>query len=259
MPALLRKPRIAAAGLALGLFCHAAAAQPDPNKLWEIVHRQCVPERQQHRALTPPCVAVNLHGRYTIIKDRNGATQFLLIPTARVTGIESPAVLAPDAPDYFAAAWRARGLVANALGHAMPDDTLSLAVNSQLSRSQNQLHIHIDCVRADVRRALQSETGKIGARWAPLDVWLLGHHYSAMRVTGPTLARHNPFKLLARGIPGARAEMGHHTLVVVGMRFAGGEPGFILLDDHADLAHGDNAGGEELQDHSCALGSLGHG
>jgi CDP-diacylglycerol pyrophosphatase len=48
--------------------------------------------------------------------------------------------------------------------------------------------------------------------------------------------------------------MGHHTLVVVGMLFAGDVPGFILLDDHADPAHGDRGSGEELQDHACALG-----
>ena len=75
-----------------------------------------------------------------------------------------------------------------------------------------------------------------------------------MRITGETLAGQNPFKLLARGVPGARADMGRHTLVVVGMLFAGDVPGFIMLDDHADPAHGDWGSGEELQDHACALG-----
>ena len=41
--------------------------------------------------------------------------------------------------------------------------------------------------------------------------------------------------------------------VVVGMVF-GRVPGFIILDDHADLTHGDWGSGEELQDHACALG-----
>jgi len=30
-------------------------------------------------------------------------------------------------------------------------------------------------------------------------------------------------------------------------------PGFVILDDRADPAHGNYAGGEELQDHACAL------
>lgn len=136
----------------------------------------------------------------------------------------------------------------------MSRDMLSLAVNSELSRSKNQLHIHIDCIRPDVRDALNDEVTKIGSHWTPLDIWLFGHRYSAMRVAGATLAGHSPFKLLAHGFRGAAADMGHFTLVVVGMTFADHRPGFIVLADHADPAHGDNAGGEELQDHDCALG-----
>jgi CDP-diacylglycerol pyrophosphatase len=40
------------------------------------------------------------------------------------------------------------------LGHQTPRDTISLALNSEFGRSQNRLHIHIDCVGADVRTAL---------------------------------------------------------------------------------------------------------
>jgi CDP-diacylglycerol pyrophosphatase len=172
----------------------------------------------------------------------------------KITGIESPALLAPNATNYFAEALENRGFVAWALLRPMPRDTLSLAINSDVGRSQNQLHIHIDCIRTDVRQALLNQRAAIGPRWAPLKVLLLHHRYRAMRITGETLAGANPFKLLARGVPGARADMGRHTLVVVGMMFAGDVPGFILLDDHADPAHGDWGSGEELQDHACAVG-----
>ncbi len=258
MPAIKKARWIAAAsGLCLGLYCHAGAAQSsNPNALWEIVHGQCVPDQRQH-GNPAPCAEVDLRGGaaagFAVLKDNSGATQFLLIPTKQISGIESPLLRTPRATDYFAKAWQARRLVERIVGHAMPDDTLSLAVNSQLARSQNQLHIHIDCIRADVRETLNGERSKIGRRWRPLDVLLAGHRYSAMRVIARSLAGHNPFKLLARGIPGASADMGHHTLVVVGMRFDGRVPGFVILDDHADPAQGDYAGGEELQDHDCAL------
>ena len=72
-------------------------------------------------------------------------------------------------------------------------------------------------------------------------------------MTGPTLFGRNPFRLLEWGVPGARADMGQHTLVVVGMVFNGRATGFIILDDRADLAHGDWGSGEELQDHTCAI------
>jgi CDP-diacylglycerol pyrophosphatase len=247
----------AMSALGIALLAHVAAAKADPNALWNIVHDQCVPNEEQHGD-PKPCAVVDLKrgvaGGYAVLKDINGATQFLLIPTRQIGGIESSALLAPRAANYFADAWQSRRLVEKAVGHAMPRDELSLAINSELARSQNQLHIHIDCVRADVRTALQSERAKIGRRWALLPVLLAGHRYRAMRVTGRSLAADDPFKLLAWGVPSARADMGHHTLVVVGMRFAHHVPGFIVLDDQADLARGDNAGGEELQDHACAVG-----
>src|SRR5580700_5042653 len=243
----------AASGLLMGLWSHDAAAQAsNPNVLWQIVHDQCVPDQQQHRD-PKPCDVVNLAGGYAVLKDIKGATQYLLIPTKQISGIESPELLAPFAPNYFADAWQARGLVEKALGHAMPRDMLSLAINSDSGRTQDQLHIHIDCIRADVRDTLLRERPKIGWRWTALKTPLAGHQYRARRMIGSTLFGHNPFKLLAWGEPGARADMGQHTLVVVGMVFNGRVPGFIILDDHADLAHGDWASGEELQDHGCAL------
>jgi CDP-diacylglycerol pyrophosphatase len=254
---LLTRWLAAASGLLVALFVPAVAAKADSNALWNIVHGRCVPNQQQHGD-PKPCAVVDLKrgvaGGYAVLKDIKGLTQFLLIPTKRIAGIESGTLLEPHAANYFADAWQERHLVEKALGHAMPRDTLSMAVNSELSRSQNQLHIHIDCVRADVRDALNDKAAKIGWHWTPLDIWLFGHHYSVIRVAGTTLPRQNAFKLLARGVPGAAADMGHYTLVVVGMTFADHRPGFVVLADHADPARGDNAGGEELQDHDCALG-----
>jgi CDP-diacylglycerol pyrophosphatase len=243
-----------ALGLLVGLSCRAAAAQAsNPNVLWQIVHDQCVPDERQHGD-PKPCAEVDLAGGYAVLKDIQGATQFLLIPTTQLGGIEDRALLAPFARNYFADAWLARGFVEKALGHTMPRDMLSLAINSASGRTQDQFHIHIDCIRADVRDTLLRERPNIGWRWTVLKTPLAGHPYRAMRVTGSTLFGHNPFKLLAWGVPGARADMGQHTLVAVGMVFGGRAPGFIILDDRADLAHGDWGSGEELQDHACALG-----
>ena len=243
-----------ALGLLVGLLSRDAAAQAsNPNVLWQIVHDKCVPDEEQHGD-PKPCAEVNLAGGYAVLKDIKGATQFLLIATALVGGIEDRSLLAPFARNYFADAWQVRSFVEKALGHTMPRDTLSLAINSASGRTQDQFHIHIDCIRADVRDALLRERRNIGWRWTLLKTPLAGHHYRAIRVTGPTLLGHNPFKLLAWGVPGARADMGQHTLVVVGMVFGGRVPGFIILDDHADKAHGDWGSGEELQDHACALG-----
>lgn len=230
-------------------------AHADPNALWSVVHGQCVPDQERH-ADPRPCAVVALRDGvergYAVLKDLRGRTQFLLIPTARISGIEDPALLAPGSPNYFAAAWQARAYVDAQAGQALPRESVSLAVNATSARSQDQLHIHIDCIRPDVRDALREHQAQVGERWAPLDVPLAGHRYRAMRVMDRQLGQADPFKLLADGVAGAREDMGRHTLVVTGATFDG-QPGFILLDDRADPAAGDLAEGETLQDHACAL------
>lgn len=245
------------AAIAIVLASVARSGQAaNPDALWNIVHGQCVPDQQQ-RGDPAPCAFVDLRDGdargYVVLKDIVGATQYLLIPTARVPGIESPLLLAPGAPNYFGDAWRERGYTERAAGHPLPREAISLAVNSAFGRSQNQLHIHIECIGSDVLAALQRQRAAIGDRWAPLSEPLMGHRYLAMGVPGDALDGTNPFVLLADGVPGARAAMGEQTLVVVGAKFADGSPGFIILTDRVDLATGDRASGEELQDHGCAL------
>jgi CDP-diacylglycerol pyrophosphatase len=246
----------AVSAVVVGVFLSCLAAHSaNPNALWQIVHGQCVPDEQQHGD-PKPCAEVDLNSGaargFAILKDIRGASQFLLIPTGRVGGIESASLLTPDAVNFFDDAWTARSFAEKALGRSMPDDTLSLAINSEYGRTQNQLHIHIDCIRADVRDILRSESTHIGNGWTLLTRPLAGHHYRALRVLGTTLAGHDPFKLLAQGIAGARGDMGTYTLVVAGIQF-GGQPGFVILEERADLTHGNTGTGEELQDHACAL------
>jgi CDP-diacylglycerol pyrophosphatase len=247
--------RIAAALALVAAICIAAATvrAANPNALWEIVHGQCVPEYEQHGD-PAPCAEVDLkngvaHG-YAVLKDIVGIAQFLLIPTERISGIESPALLRPGAVNYFASAWQARSFTEKALGRPMPPDTISLAVNSKFGRSQNLLHIHIDCIRADVRETLRGERGQIAGRWALLPEPLAGYRYRAIGVT--SLDGQDPFALLAAGVPGARSDMGRYTLVVTAIEF-GAAPGFVVLAHRADPAFGDRGSGEELQDHACAL------
>ena len=241
-----------ATALALALVAIAAAssARADPEVLWKIVHDQCA-AGEAARGEPAPCLAVNLAHGDAVLKDRTGATQVLLIPTARVSGIESAALLAPHAPNYFWDAWQARAFVEKLAGKPIPRDDLALAVNSIDGRSQNQLHIHVDCIRADVSTALQNADIRPGAVWTP--VTLAGHPYRARRLSQSDLQRRNLFRLIAGGDAAARANMGLETLVVVGATFINGPPGFILLEDHVNPEAGDYASGEELQDHDCKV------
>jgi CDP-diacylglycerol pyrophosphatase len=248
--------RATAVAIAAGL----SAAVPnmafaDRNALWTIVHDQCVPDQESHQD-PAPCTAVALDGGqpqgYAILKDRNGATQFLLIPTRRIAGMESPDILAPDLPNYWPAAWDARRFVEARAKHAMGWDTIGLAINSALGRSQDQLHIHIDCVQPDVRAALAEHIGDIGSTWAALPFDLRGRRYFAVRLEAAALAAQDPFKRVASGLA-ASSDLARETLVVIGASFTGGEKGFVLLAGEADPLKGDFGHGEDLLDHACSL------
>jgi CDP-diacylglycerol pyrophosphatase len=240
------------------LLVAAKAAQKNQGRqaLWDIVHTMCVPgEAAGHNPM--PCTAVDLDGGvdkgYAILKDLRGASQYLLIATARIAGIESPELLAPDAPNYFADAWESRSYVNAAMHQTLPRDDISLAINSAVARSQDQLHIHIDCVREDVHAALRLHGAEIGSSWEPLRVSLITHHYMARWVPGETLGDANPFKMLAEELPGAAKNMGDRTLVVIGATRADGTPGFFILENEVHRISADMASGEELQDHSCHI------
>jgi CDP-diacylglycerol pyrophosphatase len=230
----------------------AVAQAADPSTLWNIDHEKCVPNMRDNND-PAPCSIVDLAAGYVVLKDIVGATQFLLMPTVRISGIESPAVLAPDAPNYWDLAWRARYLSEQRAGKPLLRDTLSLAINSPYGRTQDELHIHIDCVRRDVRDALAAHRDAIGTAWDRFPEALADQTWRARRVDGSDLGPVNPFRLLAEADANAAADMGKHTLVVVGMTWPDNVAGFAILDGKVDLSTGNRGSGEVLQDHDCAL------
>jgi CDP-diacylglycerol pyrophosphatase len=242
------------------LFLPAGEAQTElsSNALWEVVHNICVPGQAQHHD-PRPCIRVDLKGGtengFAILRDPRGGTQFLLIPTTRISGIESPIVRGPNAPNYFADAWKVRTYIDEALHQTLPQDGIGLAINSAAGRSQNQLHIHFSCVRAETLEALHKNEEKIGDHWSRLNVSLSGHNYMAMWVQGNDLSLHNPFRLLAERLPDATRNMGSYTIVVIGLTRADGTKGFVILTNQ--VKKGDPANGEELLDHTCRIVAMG--
>lgn len=202
------------------------------NALWRVV-QQC--------GVTPdhrPCTVYDPEKGYVLYKVKAGKGQYLLLPTRRLHGIEEEALLKADTPDYVQAAWTHRNLVSRAYGRSIPDDRLSLAINSRTIRSQEQLHVHIDCLRADIWQIVTGLKGEQG------DVMLRGHEYHWWLISSLT-----PSPLLS--VPffpeGADSqERGYYGLVITPLK---GQ--FLLLRSRA---HGMNwAFTEELQDHRCGL------
>ncbi len=232
------------AALLVGDVCTVRA---DKMALWNIVHAQCVPNYAS-TGRPNPCAAV--WPGAAVLKDLVGVAQFLLIPTARIDGIESASLLAPGAPNYWAAAWEARTFVSERLHTALPRDAIGLAINSAAARTQDQLHIHIDCVREDVTKTLNEHQAEIGTSWATFSI-PPGRSYLVRRLECETLANRDPFELVAAQGPDARDNMGMQTIAVIGAIFGNGTPGFYILSHRADAAAGDAGVAEELLDHDC--------
>jgi CDP-diacylglycerol pyrophosphatase len=225
------------------------------TKLWTIVHDECVVDVKQNEDAAP-CVLTDLSegepNGFAILKDINGDTQFLLIPTRRMSGIESPELLAPDAPNYWQAAWLARTYVIARIGHDLRRNAIGLAINSAGRRSQDQLHIHIDCVDPQVTKSLLDNLNAIGDGWAELPVLLAGRHFHARRVGRSDLKGMNLFQILQQDT--TDPDLGHETLVVIGASFGAARDGFILLAERATDSVENSGHGEDLLDHSCAVG-----
>ena len=238
--------------------CTALPAAMEPrtanrDALRQIVEEQCVVHWLRKKG-PAPCASVYLSdpdrdsAGYAVLADIKGGAHFLLIPTTTTAGIESPEVLAANAPNYFAAAWRARGEIVALLGRTVTRDVIGLAVNPQRARTQDQLHIHIECLGREIHRVLKAAANRLNDSWSPIT--LAEGQYQALRLMGEDLGTANPFALLAERMPGAKRDMGAYTLMVAGMQFKDGA-GFIVVT-------GKNVPGTEtLLDSTCAMARRG--
>lgn len=214
----------------------------NPNALRQIVTEQCIPHQQ-------PCAEVNLSGGYVVFKDRNGPLQYLLMPTYKINGTESPLLLEPQTPNFFWQAWSARRFMSERRGAPVPDEAVSLAINARSGRTQDHFHIHISCLRPDIRALLNEHSAAISSRWLPFPGGLRGHDYLARRVTENELVKRSPFLMLAEEVPDAREHMGRYGLAMV--KQADGS--FVLLATGRNLLLLNRASAEEIQDHACAI------
>ena len=220
----------------------------NPNALWNIISQKCLPN-QQSNGKPAPCAQVDEQQGFVVLKDMNGPLQYLLMPTARITGMESPALLEPATPNFFSQAWAARHYMAEKYGKPIDDSNVSLAINSQYGRSQNQLHIHISCLLPEVKNRLIKDGAAMGYDWQELPDKLLGHTYLARKVTPAELNQRGAFRILAEGVPEADKKMGHFGMAMVSLQ--GGD--FLLLASERDLLKLNNASTEEIQDHDCKV------
>lgn len=250
------RPTFLATALLL-LATASGAARADRDALWKIIDTRCVPAVATH-PLPPPCARVELpaegHQGWATMKDRRGVLQYLLLPTAKISGIESPALLNADTPNFFAQSWRSRDLLDRLRGQPLPREAVSLALNPIRRRSQDQLHVHISCVRPELLARLSADEADISPAWSPLRGGWLNHAWFVRRVDGETLDGVNPITDVAAHLPGAAEDMGGIGISVVATTFKSGRPGFVLMATRWNPDDRTSGSAEhDVQDHDCVI------
>jgi CDP-diacylglycerol pyrophosphatase len=245
----------------MGLITAMVAAQPhsvsaaNRSELWFVVNNMCL---QAYRSIGVafPCAEVNiakgLDRGFVVLQAPSSTAHVIVVPTTRISGIESPVLQSENAPNYWEAAWDARHFVEQGAHRQLPRDKIGMAINAAASRSQDQLHIHVACIAPVVADFLRRHQAEIDGAWSPLRAKLAGHRFVAMKVETDSLGEVDPFRLLARGLPSNKLSLGHQALAVIGATFRDGNSGFYVLANDTRASPRDIVSAEALLDDKCA-------
>jgi CDP-diacylglycerol pyrophosphatase len=207
-----------------------------------------------------PCLEVNVsrgvERGYVILRPPLGDPDFILAPTRKIVGVEDPSLQTSESPNYFQDAWNARSFLSNASGRPLARNDVALAVNSRLSRSQDQLHIHIGCLSHQAKQTLRALAVKLPEnRWvrigSPMNVGkvLYGQGFWGRRVAQESLDGVNPFRLATEGLPNPQL-----MIVVAGIQLSNERGGFVLLASRNDPSSPiDQLSAEDFLEPSCSL------
>lgn len=253
---LLSTPKKALLGVALLLAALGGAWAADRTPLWTVV-QACVADYEL-TGLAFPCLEVKTHDGigtgFVVIRAPLEKTHVVVSPTAPIVGVEGPSLQRSEGQSIFQNAWEARHFVIEAADRSVRDSDIGLAINSRPGRSQDQLHIHVDCLHSEYADEVRRHDASVSdEKWSRLQFPLRGRYYWAMRVNDPNLAHTNPFELAASLLRTSPGRLENVTLVLM-PRLAGAKmDGFYLLADQYTPGASGNAHGEFLLDHSCAV------
>ena len=224
--------------LTVGAGFAAYAMELHRMALWQVV-RACVADYKL-TGTAFPCLEVSISSGEeagSVVLRPPLSDDTLLTPTRRIKGIEDPFLKSPQAPNYFDAAWRARGFLKNPDGLPPERDNIALFVNSAVVRTQDQLHIHVSCLRPYARRTLAAVAPKVPmGEWAQIGPVVPHTMFWAYRIPGTELANVNPFALAAEELGDKANGPGDLTVVVVGARVEDDDQ-FLILASYSKAPH----------------------
>jgi CDP-diacylglycerol pyrophosphatase len=229
----------------------AAAAVRNREALWGVV--QMCRINYQITGAAFPCLEANVtdgvQRGYVILRPPLGDPDIILSPTRKISGVEELGLAADGAPNYFDMAWNARSVLAGDGRAPIAREDVALAVNSELARTQDQLHIHIGCLAKDVKQTMAAVAPELSPnRWRRLSWPVRGMVFWARTIGQDSLAGVNPFRLVADSLPDAGRVRAAVTIVVAGARSASGRDDFVLLAAIGDRSHA----GSYLLSRSCS-------
>jgi CDP-diacylglycerol pyrophosphatase len=192
------------------------------DALWGVV-RSCVLAKSTV-GLDFPCVEVDADkdpSAVAILRPPMDDTHLLVVPLARISGLEDPQAIASPMVKVWSRAWDARRLLST---RPVGWTVAGMALNAEHVRSQDQLHIHVDCLAESFIRDMSGHIERIGNNWTKLansfgGLW-------GMRVDGARTEDLNPVALASQGLPFPRKAA---NLGVAGFRTASGREGFLVF------------------------------
>ncbi|SFC10956.1 CDP-diacylglycerol diphosphatase [Pragia fontium] len=227
------------------------------DSLWKIISQQCIPQQQMKQSQVSSCMDViltpDVAKGYVIFKDRNGPLHFLLIPATKVSGIEDKRLLQPDTTDYFSKAWDSRDYLARQAGQPIPRNMVALTINSAYGRSQEQLHIHISCIKPEIKALLDNQMDKFSEKWTKVEYGINNHDYIARTLTELQFRQMSLFQRLAAEVPDAAENMAKYGIALVPFTNKANTSMYLMLANRLDIL-GLNLGYTgDIQDYHCDL------
>lgn len=205
-----------------------------------------------------PCLAVEERDQekrgYALIREPTNRRRLILTPLATVSGIEDPRLLSSGAHNFFADAWTERHRLLDGLSSVDPWRDLAVGINSERNRSQDQMHIHIACIRPGVRAALEDHLDALSDH--PSDATRLrlrNRFYWVSFMEAEDLQSIDPVRFVSESGQVHGADIGDLAVVAVGGEARNGRRGFYILAGGQNRRNDAPASMERLLDPACSL------
>ncbi|WP_244479669.1 CDP-diacylglycerol diphosphatase [Methylobacterium sp. Leaf111] len=225
-----------------------ANLNPYRDVLWVALQGCLLTNKTTGRAF--PCLAVDLGDKErpgtAVLRAPGQPTHTVVMPTAPVAGLEAPQLQQAAGNVYWKAALAARSYVLSALGGRLPVEQIGVAVNAENGRTQDQLHIHLDCIKPTVEAALRRYAPHLRATWTAFAVRLEWSYFMARRIDAAEVDSFNPFAALMQ-LPGRNPDLRTTSFAVFAASPDDPNKGYYMLAYQAPKAHA-----EMLLDHGCA-------